>query len=480
MKSKNIILAIALGAFLANPFSLCAQDTAAAVSELPVMEDSELVAESAMSVDGMIADFLAEKGWNEGPVKIGDANCLIFKGTSPISAPVEHPNYINSRQTAFDKAMLDAKANMAKFIQSEISTSILYSVQENGEGLSPDPKTAFAEELKNAPDESFWGKCRRLAHLKLDNMLRRNGVDVDGERAAGGERLAALNARAEKLIGSSEFQKHIGAVSVCAIAGIQAFKTFEVQEKDGQGEIGVVAIWSPALNEMARSMATGTPVPARAAKKPIYKQLPKDKKTIISTFGVQQKINEKGELTLVSFGQAGALSNSKESAKHAQRLANLNAVAQLRSFMGEIVAVQESADTVEQTLDFGDVVPEYSNGSAFSSKIAAEAQKVQINGIAPVASGSAVHPINGKNVYYSIVMWNPTSSKIARDWVGKNEETNAENAAGKPVAKKQTPAKTTSVPAEKKSVPAETPAKSVPARDTRYDSAGDAGDEDAF
>ena len=206
----------------------------------------------------------------------------------------------------------------------------------------------------------------------------------------------------------------ISSVVRAKVLGLQACCTFEGTPANDKGEIGVVAIWSPKLQAMAVSLVTGSPVPQVGAKKPIAQQISNDPATLISTFGVQQKIDEAGDLVLVGFGQAGAISDSKMSGKAAQGKARSNAMAAIREFAGEQVAVATDTLNAETAEEFENGAEAYENESAMKEKIAATAARMNIAGIAPLKNYKYKHPINGKTVYGVAVTWCPKQAAQAK------------------------------------------------------------------
>ena len=258
----------------------------------------------------LLDNFLSDKGWSEGIVQVGKKKIIIKKGVGQIAAPPTHSSYIDSRRLAFDKAMLEAKAKMANFLEQEIAIAVERKYSDNDSSHTPTPQEEIADAMAAMPSESICGKAIRLLDAKLDNALKAEGVDFAAEKQAGGERLQAAINKAKKLCGSGSFKKTISSSATCCVSGLQAYYVIESQRSGKQGEIGVIAMWSPALSAMADSLVTGKAVPVKAAKRPIREQIPKDKNVLLSTFGVQQKIDENGQLVLVAYGQAGARSKS--------------------------------------------------------------------------------------------------------------------------------------------------------------------------
>ena len=351
-------------------------------------------------VDTMMDEFISSKGWNEGlNTKPDGSKFFIAKGSGVIQAPRNSQQYISSRVNAFNKAMLEAKKAMVEYLGVDIVTE---TQKAYAEGSAVNPKPTEAQEVA--------GKLKQFLFAKINKKLAEEGIDPIKNPAAA---KAALG----KQLNSEQYKKMISTMARAQVLGFQACCTFEGTPSDGKGEIGVVAIWSPKLQAMAASIVTGAPVPPVGAKRPIRDQISSDPATLISTFGVQQRIDETGDLVLVAFGQAGGVSESKMSGKAAQTKARQNAMAAIREFAGEQVAVATDTLEAESTEEFENGAEVYENESSMKEKIAATAARMNIAGIAPLKNFKFKHPINGKMVYGSIVTWCPKQARQARDLI---------------------------------------------------------------
>jgi hypothetical protein len=194
---------------------------------------------------------------------------------------------------------------------------------------------------------------------------------------------------------------------------MQVMCSFEGVPAGKKGEIGVVAIWSPKLQSMAQSISNGGKLPSGIGKKPIKEQIPTDKAVLLSTFGVQQKIDENGDLVLVAFGQAGAVTDSPQSANAARSKAKMQAMAAIREFAGESVAVTTDAVNAENVEEFENAAEEYEDVSAFSQKIKAAAETLKIAGIATIKNWDCKHPLAGRTVYGVVCSWSPKQAANA-------------------------------------------------------------------
>lgn len=351
-------------------------------------------------VDAMMDTYLSEKrpAWTPGlNTKADGSKFFISVGRAAIKAPRNHKNYINSRVLAFNKAMLDAKAQMAEYLGAEILTETSRAIAE-GAAARPAPLT----ETDQVAD-----KLKQLMIAKLNKKLADEGIDPVTDPAKAKSALG-------EIVNSDEMKKFASVAARAEMIGIQACCSFEGTPAGKSGQIGVIAIWSPKLQAMAASILTGAPVPQVGAKVPVAQQISSDPATLISTFGVQQKIDESGDLVLVSFGQAGAASESDTSAEIARDKARIAAMAALREFAGEQVAVATDVLNAESTTEFENAGEEYVDESSYQKKIRAAAARMNISGIAPLKTYKFPHPINGKTVYGCIVTWCPKQAGQAR------------------------------------------------------------------
>lgn len=380
----------------------------------------ETSAEVDMSEDAAskVQEFLDEKGWTEGDNAKADGSTFIVSvGYGTIAAPPSHPSYNASRPRAFAKAMLDAKAQMARYLEQTLAVAVESSYAEQGASGDPTPQEQMAAALNAMPDDSLIGKGKRYLHAKMDSLLSKEGVDTSAQREKAQADYAAAAAKAKQLAATETFKRAIGATATTYISGLQAFYTIEAQSKGDNGEIGVVCIWSPALAETAASLMNGkVPTSLRKGKKSIREQLPSDTKVLLSTFGVQQKIDENGQLVLVSYAQNAARTSNKRAERAAYSKAQLDASAQIRAFAGEAVTTNEAMSEAEQSLDY-DIegqLPDYRDESAYNQYQQSVAKALPINGIKVVKRWSAKHPVSGNTVYGVICTWSPAGAAFAR------------------------------------------------------------------
>ena len=429
------------------------------------------IEEETKDASTVLTEYLDAKGWTEGANQNKNGLFMVQVGIGAIQAPPGHPSYNDARVRAFDKAMLDAKAKLAKSLEEEISVAVETAYVEPPKEMKG-PEQEMAKAIADMPDDSILGKATTLIKKKLDNALKEEGYDADAAKAAGQSKVDELRAKLEAVSSKDSFKKSTRAGATSAISGAQAYYTVEVV-KGKRAEIGVVLIWSPKLGEMASSLVTGKAVAGTKAKAPIREQITKDSKVLLSTFGIQQKVNEKGDYVLVSYGQSGARNDSSRSAQAAYDKAALQARAQIRQFAGETVSVSEAQDQAEETLEYDNgALPDYNDSSSYEQYQQSVAAKMKINGIMTVKKWNATHPVSGKPVYGVIMSWSPADADFARSMKKTIEATAKDGAAGR----RTVPSSPSVAPAAQRQSTQQT------ARPTTTENiqGGAGGDDDAF
>lgn len=350
-------------------------------------------------IQDVVQEYLASKGYSEGENAKGDKTFYVAVGYGVIQAPLDNRGYADSRINAYNKAMLEAKAKMAEYLEIAIKTETEHDYAEGNFG---------GNEEAEKDETSITAKLRRLLVAKIDKTLREEGVDPDAADRAARERVA------KKQLNSDFYKKVISTAAKAEVLGMQVMCSFEGVPRGKKGEIGVVAIWSKKLQAMAQTISLGGSLPSGVGKRPIKEQIPTDKKALLSTFGVQQKIDENGNLVLVSFGQAGAVTDFPTSANAARNKAKMQAMAAIREFAGESVAVVTDAVNAESVEEFENAAESYENASAYSQKIKAVAETLKISGISTVNNWEAKHPLTGRTIYGVVCSWSPGSAARAK------------------------------------------------------------------
>jgi hypothetical protein len=371
-----------------------------------------------------IDDFLSSKGFSEGLNDKNGKEIFIATGVNVIQAPRNSPAYMRSRVNSFDKAMMEAKRQMTEYIRISIQTE---AVSDYSEGESPDSRKQKASKAAAAQVEpGMFEKTSALVNAKLDKLLEDEGVDMS--KPVPEETL-------QKVLTSDVFEKFTKTVASARIVGMQSWKVFEQSPDGDKGEIGVIAVYSDKLHMMANALFGGktSVLPQGAPREPIVDQIPKNLDVLLTTFGVQQKTDENGNLALVSFGQGVPRTNSKRSLSSAYDKAKMNAMSALRSFAGEIATVEAELNQFESVKEFENGMEEYQNEEYYRQKIKTQADALKFSGIHKIHRWKSTHPLTNQQVVGVVIYWSPDSAaqagaignKMAKEPQKKKKASNA-------------------------------------------------------
>lgn len=405
---KHLLMAVAAATALGLTF---AQEAATPITTEPVKTTVATTQIEEKSVQDMIDEFLASRGWQGGRNLTKNGEIFhIASATAPLKAPINSHQYISDRMNAFNQAMLNAQAIMLESLAKDIESSTLHSYQE-GEF----PSEEAIKEAQNTT--SIMGKVQALIRAKLDAALREEGVDPYAADTAKAQEAA------KKLLLSSAFSKTIKSGAQAYLNGVRVVQTFEGTETGKKGQIGVIVMWSQKSQQMSEAIITGIPVHTANANKKIIEQIPRDPKQLLGRFGVEQMIDEEGDLVLVSFAQAGGKSESAYAEQGARARAKEHADALLREFAGQ--QFTRATDTLEASTieEFENDVEEYNDTSAFAQKTTATAEKLRMSGIHIVRNWKTKHPLNGRTVYGCICAWSPKQASLAKELKARIAET---------------------------------------------------------
>lgn len=358
-----------------------------------------------------IDSFLAEKGWGLGPNKGG--KFFVASGTGVILAKPGSSGYMVARNNAFVKAMLNAKQEMVLFLGQEISRQIEQSYEE------PALIMETQEEIEEMPNQdpkelSLMEKGKLLIHTEVNGMLSERGVDMSTP-----EGQAQAKEEVKTLLAESKFSDVKSSIARNECAGLTAYKTFDSQPEGEQGEIGVICVYTPKMGMMAAALlGRGEGPPKKDAKDPIKDQISTDPQVLACSFGVQPRIDENGNVVLVSYAHGAPRTKSRSSINAASKKARLAADAEIRSFAGEMVGTASTLDSAESYQEFENAAGEqsevYSNEESFKESTQANASKLNIAGIQTVKTVEWNHPVTGAKGVTVVRIWSPASSDQAR------------------------------------------------------------------
>jgi len=384
------------------------------------VEEAPSIFQNQCNVRDEIDEFLSLKGYSEGKnVRPIGGGIFVATGTGVIQSPLNNPSYMRSRINAFDKAMLAAKRQMVEYIGVEIRNEI---ISDYTEGVSPSERK---QEQADAAQKELGinVKTKELINAELDLMFKERGIDLTNP---------VPEEVVQEVLTTEMFEVIIKSVASAQIMGMQPWKVFEGSPDGAKGQIGVVAVYSDKLQRMADVLFSGevSNLPGETPKLPLVEQIPNDERVLLTTFGVQQKIDENGQLVLVSFGQGVPITQSTRSLDAAYDKAKLYAMSYLRSFAGEIVAVESEVYQHEEVKEFENAMEKYENDEYFRDKVRTQADALNISGIQIIHRWQSVHPLTNQPVVGVIIAWWPPQKKEISGSIGGSQTFQLENSEG--------------------------------------------------
>lgn len=269
-------------------------------------------------VEERMKAFLRSQKLRQGENEENGRSILIWLGQSAISVPPSDKNFVLARNIAFNKAMLSAKEQCAKYQETRVSSNMAQDLASPGaeraaadaqrlqrEGLAKEGAVQVAKALnsdvmvRNAPASiqtaGLYGE--KILENKVKEELSKKGIDPN-KPVADQQIKAVLN--------TSNFKNAARATARASCTGIQVLASFEQNPASGQGQIGVVTVWTRKLHEIADAVITGNYalIPKGEPGMPVDDHIPQETRTKLSTYGTQMVRNEKGDYVLLAFAQA--------------------------------------------------------------------------------------------------------------------------------------------------------------------------------
>ena len=352
--------------------------------------------------------YLASKNppWQQGlnkdnrPGGLGERYIAI--GIAGVGIPPTDERYSTMRRNAFNQAMLDAKAKMAAFIATDISSDI--TDQYGGDPENKAKRDALAA-AASSKDAGFLDKIKMRATEELDKALQQENIAPSSPAAV---------ERAGKLIHSNYFTNSIKRRAQELVTGLIVNQIFEEN-----GKIAVVALYSDSSIKLAAFLAgkssimpTGRPFTGGTLAAWINSLTTND---LYSSFGVQPKADEHGNIVLLAYAQSPADSDSPLSYRAAKTTAEAIADGDIRQFIGANVVYDDNVDLFAAQHEMDNGVHDVAIDDYQSSKIRSYADALKISGIYTAKTWTTKDKRSGKYICGVIRAWSLDSQQAAQN-----------------------------------------------------------------
>lgn len=441
MNTKHIAT---IAAFFASAVFINAQDAAAPAGQAQissVVSSGAGVADAASFLDnspeaiGAVTDaalesaqnWIAKKGWVMGANPDGR---YVAIGAASVSANPSDFRFSQMRANAYTKAMLAAKVEVAKFIGTNIKSSVLHQYGQGSEiRREREAAASAAAEAVARKSAGLLEKTEMLLSAKLDNELKKEGVALESPQAA---------ARAEKLLNSDRFSQLVETSAKAAVAGLVCAKIFEEN-----GRLAVVAYYSDNTRVLAGAIAGTGAAPVVPSNPDLGEWIAAlTPAQLYPTFGVQLKSDENGNMVLLSFGQAVSETNSPNAVRNAHTQAETMADGYIRQFAGEVASYDNVVENLEKTNEFDNGVIDATSETFQETVLKTVAPKLKISGVQTVKNWQTKDTRSGKFIVGVVKKWTLADAQTAKN-VGAKLSRPPEREGGAQAAQSPVPAKNT-------------------------------------
>ncbi|MDI9408520.1 MAG: hypothetical protein QM523_04680 [Candidatus Pacebacteria bacterium] len=362
--------------------------------------------EDAAAVAAESADFLqsstqlVQDQMNAVCGKLRKKGRVFAMGSAPVAGKADQSDWIEARNIAFQRALVDAQIKTIQAFSNEITTSIA------AEMFMPDK----APEAGTSSEAGI-----RAAAMTPDAVdpqkLSAMGIDPNGFTAA------APAARQTMLTNSIRLTATSRAVG--SLVGLSVLHSFEGSDGKGGFAIGVCTVTSQKLKDFASMIlaAKGNVPPQKDRAMDLNKLIitkaatEEGKKQFANQFGVLRMFDEDGSPALVSFYQAGLQGKSaavqSQMAEVAKRQATGFADAAIATFLAGSATFdsqQGVSEMVQTMVSDTDESQKIDRAISIQQKFAAQAN-VRLTGITDLAQWVGKHPLTGKDIVGVVRIW---------------------------------------------------------------------------
>jgi hypothetical protein len=419
---------ILFSAWVGTAFAASAQEPNQ-MSPLPqdLAREAETVTKQVLEAKADTRKSLLEQ-MNEVCGRLEGPGRSVARGEAAVKVPPTHPEWVKYRSTAYEDALLDAQEN---FITERGLKIVSGKARDFFKAAHPNdqPPEYESEVAKPGGAEQLTGKLVALATAAVDGELRKLGIDPGVYEQAP---LPQRHKMMSQALTRETFREAHGS-----LIGMIPMKSFEDSDGKGNFKVGVCAVTSQKLKDLAVEVLTSrgnmAPDPAKATD---LKALYKDKEQLYHEFGIRRITDQEGYPALISFYQWSDSYTGTDPAvqsisrKEAFRGAVRYADGQLADFLnasGSFTDRGKFASRVEQALlrhpdgHIGEPEPLKQLVNAVNTSMRTDAS-VEITGLRTLYEWEGTHPETGKPIVGVIRIWSAGHERTIRAMEDKRQD----------------------------------------------------------
>jgi hypothetical protein len=226
----------------------------------------------------------------------------------------------------------------------------------------------------------------------------------------------------DDILNQKNFKDKITASSQGTVRGMKTIATYvNAKPNDKRVNMCMVNLWSEKVQETADAIATGNMkiLKDKKPKKPLFEQIPdlydeEGARKAFSQFGTYSTKNDRGEVSLISWGVAGCQGNcSGMSEEAALTEATIKADRGILLFQKESIEQSQAYDKLSQTSQSASTNEiNYYSEKNIESRLSSSASG-DLRGVTTLDSALWSHPINKQPTYIVVRAWTPSGQEFA-------------------------------------------------------------------
>ena len=245
---------------------------------------------------------------------------------------------------------------------------------------------------------SYLDKLKEVADKSLDRALQELGVD-DSE-------IAKLNGTQKEQMYNNSYNSLASSYVAEMLKGVTIVKIVEGEIGNVDYQVAVCIKYSPEQQAEAHNQQ------ALGASKEVFNSKTLEKlrtlepEKLISKLGAQIFKDENGNRFLVGFGQTSVQKVNKNQSRRIQmgeRKARLDALQNMKNFLGEDLVTKEIRSISEKDIQYADNSQEYFSEDSYRTLINSKTSTIDIQST-PLRTWRAIHPVSKHLVVGTMVV----------------------------------------------------------------------------
>jgi len=383
-----------------SSLSLANENSEVTAEELQFDSDRQESVVVSIDPEEKWQDYLDKYGLIEGEQERNGRTFFIASGRQEVGESFSSRKFIDSKDVAYKKAVLQAKGQMVEFMSTWMISERAVTAAEVNEDAPQSFQKAVLEPISTA------NRVGILTDLTLDDQIKKFDPKWDGSGKSEEEKVLKV---------VEQNQRYVEKMASRAREYLQGVGTIFTAEGNSYDSYTIVVgmVWSFKSAAVAEAIYNpSTPLP-QGKKNPLsikdrLKKLSNDQ--LAATMGTRIWWDENGRPVIVSF----AATDGKGLQSIAKSKTSLKAKTQIAQFVSEIVESDSENNTDETMQAYGDGTIASFNNSEFNSKITARSKLIPLSGVSTVHWRSFNHPVTKKRMVVNVMYWSPDSAALAR------------------------------------------------------------------